>query len=312
MKKTQKQVLGFLSLGVVAAMTAVAIALPSPGASAVSSVTDTIVVRVLAGTPDVNIGGITSGAAFADSKQTISVAYENVTNVTAVLKYTDLDGNEKTIEIANEDLDINVPGYLTFDIDFSDAEYGYGDYTLTVTGMGDDGNRDEDIITFSYIPFTADLNEDEDSNKTSVDLDYTPDDGTGTGENSVAKFVIEVYDGEGNLVSPLSPITVLPPETNVEIPFYNYDLAPGKYTIKITAYNRNDEALSVNYLYKVIDDKKVIPVPDTSAPDTGGLFRNLNISQADFLITGLIVFFMVGIAGIVFVARRDKKSLRRR
>ncbi len=312
MRKTQKQILGLFGLGVVIAMTAVAVALPGPKASAASTLTDHITVRVVGDVPDVNASGIEPGSEFVDSEQTIRITYENVRSVKAVLKRTDLDGNEHIIELVDELVDYEA-GELVLNIDFSNPQYGYGDYVLTVTGDGLDGHTDEDIIEFSYQPFTAELEESDDSNDSYVDLDYTPDDGMGDGENSVTEFLVEIFDEDGNLISPLSPIAVPSPETRVEIPFDDYDLAPGRYTIKITAYNRNKGILSIKYLYKIIEDEgEDIPVPDTSAPDTGGLFKNLNISQADFLITGLSLFLVVGIGGIIFISKRDKKSSRRR
>lgn len=312
MKKTQKQILGFFGLGVVVAMTAVAIALPSPWASAVtSSVTDVITVRVVGDTPNVDIIGITSGSEFLDAEKDIRVNYENVDHLKVTLKYTDTEGNTKETVLEEGDYDYQ-PGYIDFHLNLRGPEYGYGTYVLTVKGDGYEGVSDEDIVTFTRKPFEAELEEDEDSGKTFVDLDYVPDDTTPINEGEIEKFLIEVYDGDGNLVTPLSPVEVPAPEKQANLPFENYDLPSGKYTIKVIAYDSNDTALSVRYLYKNIKSDEEVPVPDTNAPDTGGLFKNLNISQSDFLVTGLIIFFMVGIAGIVFVAKRDKRDSKRR
>lgn len=311
MKKTQKQLLGFFGLGAVVAMTAVAIALPSPAANALSSVTDTIIVRVVGETPNVNVTGIESGSEFLDADKDVTVTYENVDHIVVTLKYTDLDENEHEV-VLKDDYVNYVPGQEDLHLNLRGPEFGYGNYVLTVRGTGSDGVTDEDIIEFTRSPFTADLEEEEDSGKTYVDLDYSPDEEGEIDEGEIEKFIIEVYDKDGNLISPLSPIEVPSPEKQVELPFDDYDLESGKYTIKITAYDKNDKTLSIRYLYKDYDSGKDIPVPDTNAPDTGGLFKSLNISQSDFMITGLLIFFMVGIAGIVFVAKKDKKNSRRR
>ena len=42
---------------------------------------------------------------------------------------------------------------------------------------------------------------------------------------------------------------------------------------------------------------------DIVVPNTGGLFESLNISQSDYLITGLIIFFVVGVGGAIFIAK---------
>ena len=73
MKKTPKKVLGFLGLAFVAAMTIFAAALPNPEAlAASSSMTDTIIVRVIAGTPDVNIIKPSSGSVFVGPEHVVS------------------------------------------------------------------------------------------------------------------------------------------------------------------------------------------------------------------------------------------------
>jgi hypothetical protein len=43
-------------------------------------------------------------------------------------------------------------------------------------------------------------------------------------------------------------------------------------------------------------------------PNTGGFFESLNVSKADYLATGLIIFFTVGLSGIVFIAKNKRTS----
>lgn len=102
MKKAHKKVLGILGLLVVAAMTCAAIMMPSSEASAATtSVTDTIVVRVVGSVPKVDIRGITNGAIYVNPSRAFSVDYENVDNVKVYLDYTDLEGTT-TSEIIDE------------------------------------------------------------------------------------------------------------------------------------------------------------------------------------------------------------------
>ncbi len=309
MKKTQKRMFGFFGLGVVVAMTSVALTLPNPGASAVSSsVTDTIVITVTSSTPDVEIKGVDSGDVVTDSEKSLEVNYSNVDTLKIVLKYTNRGGVSQEFVLADGPTS-GMPNPYPLTLDFSNPAYGYGDYVLTVTGEGSDGVKDIDIKEFSYEAFSATLDEDEETGKTYVDLEYKPDDGTEAGKGNVAKTVINVYDPDGNIVSELSPITVLAPEKRVEIPFDKYDLKAGTYRIAITAYDRDGKILFNRELKKIVD--KEIPVPDAGTPDTGGLFKNISISQSDFLITGVIIFFMVGIAGVIVVGKRNKSSKRR-
>ena len=52
----------------------------------------------------------------------------------------------------------------------------------------------------------------------------------------------------------------------------------------------------------------VVPVPDT-----GGFLQGLNISREDYLITGLVVFMVIGVVafGVVAKSRRDKKTAKK-
>ncbi len=293
MKRTHKRILGFFGLTLVAITTVFAASLPTPEANAVTTLTDTISVRVVGAVPDVNLISPEPGSEMVSPSQTIAFDYENVETVTITLKYTDVDGNEYEYILQTYDTDYEA-GSITYNLDLSEANYGYGEYVVTISGDGFDGVKDEDSLSFSYYPVVAESREDEDTGLIYVDLEYEGDDGTGTGE--VAKIEINVYDEDGNLVTPLSPITVTPPETSVEIPFSDYDLPSGTYKIEVVAYDDEDNELYRAYTLYIVYE--AIPVPDT-----GALFKNLNIAQADYLITGLIAFFAFGLFGIFFIAK---------
>lgn len=199
----------------------------------------------------------------------------------------------------------------TIDVDAS--EYGYGKYIVTVKGVGYDGVYDEDSVLFYYLPVYATVNVDDITGKHYVNLEYAADDGEAedgevlTGE--VAKIVINVYDKDGKLIEALSPITVLPPETSVEIPFATKDLPSGTYKISVSAYGADGNELYKPYV--LTTDYKAAEVPDAGAPDTGGLFHNLNISKEDYLVSGVVVFFVLGIVAFGVVARNKKTDQRK-
>ncbi len=310
MRKTQKNVLGLLGLFLVVAITAIAAFLPDLGASAVSSMTDNITVRVVGATPNVDIDGIESGSVITVPEQSFTANYENVENIKIELIYTAPDGTESRTVIIDQEVGPDA-GSINFDINFRESGYPYGDYTLVATGTGYDGATDEDLIEFTYAPFRASLDEDEANNKTYVDLDYGDNDGTNT---DIDKIIINVYDKDGNIIEELSNIVVIPPTNRVNLPFEKYDLESGDYPIVVTAYDDEGNAIHSQVLTKTIKkkDDEVIPVPDTNAPDTGGFLKNLNVSKADFLITALLVFFVAAIAAIVFIVRRNKHSNKRR
>lgn len=312
MKKHTKKILGFSGLAVVAATTVFAAALPGPEVSAAteSSFTDTLNVRVVGSVPDVNVVSPASGSVFTvGSVQPIRIEYENIENVLATLKYTDADGIEHMITLDDSIVDYTA-GTISYDLNLRDPQFGYGRYVLSVSGVGYGGVSDEEIVTFEYLPVDATLSEDPETGNVNVDLEYDPDDGTGTGTGDVASIEIDIFDENGNKITPPSPITVTPPQTSIEIPFDDYNLPSGTYTIAITAYGADGEELYKSFLLYYVYE--AIQVPATGTPDTGGFFQNLNISQSDYLITGVGFFLIVGIAGAIYVAKNKKTSRRRR
>lgn len=191
-------------------------------------------------------------------------------------------------------------------IDINVSDYGYGEYLVTARGVGYSGVYDEDYVVFYYVPVVAEATKNDTIGGFDVGLTYSADDGTpDTGE--VAKLVINVYDSNGNLIQGLSPVTVLPPTTTVQLPFGDYGLESGTYTIAVSAYNSMGEELYKPYEIQVYYEAPSIPVPDT-----GGFMGNLNISKTDYLVTGLIIFGLVGIGGFAFIAKRGKKTSSRR
>ncbi len=113
MKRRQKNILGCLGLVVVMAMVGVAIAIPDQRASATTSVTDTIQVRVVSAMPDVNITGIVNEGVYASPERKFNVSYENVDKVILTLSYTDLEGN-----VITKTLDQFYPDYVAGEEDY--------------------------------------------------------------------------------------------------------------------------------------------------------------------------------------------------
>ena len=302
MKKTQKKIFGLLGIALVAAMTIIAAALPNPGATAVS-VHDTITIRVVGNAPDVNLTGIESGAIYTHPKHTINFTADDVDITTVTIKHIDRDNVEHVHVLGSYAFDYE-PGSDVFDLDLNDPEYGYGEYTIIAIGEGFGGVNDTDIITFTYLPVYGTVVEDEDDGKTILELDYNPyDEDDDESDGEVAEIEINIYDENGNKIDDISPIFVTPPTTEVELPVD--DLPSGTYKIEIIAYDKDGEELYKAYWTKTINEE--IPVPDT-----GAFLRNLNISRVDYLLTGLLIFFSIGIFGFVFIAKKQRNTTRRR
>lgn len=308
MRKTQKKVLGLFGLSIVAAVTAVAIITPGPKTSAISTMTDRIVVRVIGAGPNVDLSGVTNGATYVHPGA-ITVDYENISSATVTVEYTNIDG-EKIEKVIDEFTPGQNVGSRTYDIFGADADllgagFGYGRYVLKVKGIGNNNVQDEDLVSFDYVPLAATLTEDEDTGKYYVELDYDADDGTDAGNGKVAELIINVYDGDGNLVTDISPIIVTPPTTKVEIPLAGAKLPTSEYTIRVTPYDRDKVALYTPSDLEI--DYEAVEVPDT-----GGLFKNINISKEDYLISGLLIFFVFAIVGFGIVARSGRSNSKKR
>ena len=78
-------------------------------------------------------------------------------------------------------------------------------------------------------------------------------------------------------------------------------LAYGEYTGTITYKDGSGKIVGDSKPIKIKYDGEAIIVPDT-----GSFFQGLNISREDYLITGLIVFMVAGIAGFAFVKMKGK------
>lgn len=189
------------------------------------------------------------------------------------------------------------------DININTSDYGYGRYDVTASGESYDGIPVSDGVTFYYLPAYAEL--EKDGNSYYLNLYYNADDGSEAPVGEVASMGIRVYDENGNLVE-FSPMTVTPPITRVELPFAEYGLEQGNYRIEVYAYDRDGNQLYEPYVFNIEYTPEAIPVPDT-----GGLFQGTNISQTDYLITGLIVFGIVAVAGAAYIMRSDKRKARK-
>ena len=288
MKKTKKRVLGLLGLVLVIVTTIFAAFLPGPEASAeggITSVTDTISVRVVGSVPDIlNVKPI-NGSVFIYPDQDLSFDYENVEYLTITIRYTDKDDVEHIIPLLEKDdpesfVDY-IPGSYSTPLDLLAEDYGYGEYRVEIVGIGFNDVKDFETVEFALYPVVGEANEADDG-KVYLDLQYD------TENENINTIGINIYDENGNLVNVLSPITVNTPDMRVELPFAENNLPTGNYRIEITAYNAKGEALYKPYITYYYYE--MIPVPNT-----GALFSNLNISRTDYLVTGLIIFFQENI-----------------
>ena len=306
MKKTHKKAFGLLGLALVVVMTAVAALIPGPETSAATSTSfsDNISVTVIDEVPSAKIISPTSGEEVVSRDNPIQVNYTNLNRFTVTITYTDEDGTEHTEVIADE---TPTEGSGTASVDYSTVaqQYGYGSYRVTLAGEGMDGSVVEDSVEFTYEAAEVDIQADGESGEISIDLNYDNDDPTLTDEEKVDKIEVEILDKDGNPIPGVDPIVVMPPADHVDIDFNEYGLPEGDYIIAVNVYNKNGELLPGSKRMTVHYNGSIV-VPSTA--DTGGLFKGLNISSTDYLITGIGVFLVVGIGGLILINKRSKKT----
>lgn len=309
MSKTQKKIFGFFGLLVVFVITAIAITIPDLRASAVTSdtVTDTIRVRVLSSTPIIsNLTGISNQQKVVDADGTISYDFESCEVVKASIRYVDGDTTKEvytfspTTDYGTESFTFNLRNFM------AEKKFSYGQYIVTVRGEGQ-GASDEESVVFDYVPVIADVSKKTgqgDKDKIIVDYEPTPGDGDG----GVSYIIVDIFDENDKKVTGDGlPIKISKPVTSAEIDFSKFGLEAGKYKLEINAFGDDSEdplfepvILEVEY-----DGEEDI---DIVVPDTGSVYHILNIANKDYLITGLMIFFFLAIAGIVLIVNKNKKS----
>ena len=295
MKRHTKKTFGFFGLLLVMATTVFAMTLPSPEAIAAATTSDTIVVRVVGETTHVEFTDVTSGEELLAPVKTFPFIYDNAETVTITLEYTNVDGSTEDFVLDTIDAG-GIVGSGALNINLADAKYGYGEYVLKIRGQHPNSMISEDSIEFSFYPFAAKLEEGEQNDNADLDLNY--DSSTG-----IKNFKISVKRKGGAAVSELPDMTVTPPETSVEIPFATNEAPAGEYVVSVTSEDNVGRTFTRNIDYEY---------SATKVPNTGGLFSGLNIAKSDYLITGLIIFFLIGVGAIIFVAKAGKSSKKRR
>lgn len=293
MKKKTKNFLGILGLSVVALLTGIAINVPSPDAIATSSITDTITVRVVSSDASVGITSPPNNAVFVDPNQKLNFNYANIEDLVITLYVTDANNIQHEYPIYSRgDLDYQ-PGEEEILLDLT--EYGYGDYIIEAEGNGFGEAFSSDSVAFKYVPMTADL-EQKDDGSYWEHLTY---------DHSVVQSVkIEIFKADDpNMTNPLWSNEYSNGEKDVKLPFgedENVSEAQ-KYIIRITPYSYGPIKTP---LYKPILQE--LETENIIVPDTGAFFKGLNISRADYLITGLVIFAAFAAFAFVFTMKRRK------
>lgn len=300
MKRQRKNFLGCLGLVLVAAMTVVAYSLPSPDANAKTASGDvTVNLTVNDGKePSLHINMPYDGYQTVNNLVDLEISFAN-TNVISGTITNDTTG-ESIPFTSSGPLDHESKIYTVEGLDISTIG-SYGKYTIFVETTNLNGYA-SDELSFYFVPLIAEVTgHDKNGNPIVAIID----------KSSEVDFIsIEAYKKPGT--TPLfNPALEYDANeivgTEIVLPFSDYNAEAGDYTLELLSFTSDEDGNKgelIDYPLSLAADFTP-PIPDV--PETGAFFAELNISQADYLITGLIIFFIIGISLIVFM----KKSSRR-
>ena len=291
MRKTQKRIFGVFGLLIVMAMTAVAAMMPGPEVLAANSVTDTVTVRVIGESPNAKFDKPEENIVTTNDNVDFIFDYENATSVRMALSYTNKDDETQnipeykiypdiTVDAGTESGVINLPG----------IGLGYGKYVFSLFAKGEVGSElFYDSVAVEYIPVIASAAQNEDDGLVDFEIDYFGYDVEYADVYLEGVLIATVKRGD------FDKITKLDFEGKKS----------GNYTLDVVA--RDIDSVVLYKPYKVSFYYEGIEIPGTDVPDTGFFFQNLNISKEDYLVTGLIVFFVLGIVAFSIVAKGSKR-----
>ena len=223
MTNTHKKVLGFVGLGLVAAITTVAANLQVPEVSALDSVSDNLQVRVLAGEPNVTIASI-SGSVVTDPNYSITVDYENISSLRATLVNRNADNEIIWNEMIFNEPTTMAPGEKVVDLNLDDYG-GKGDFTITFTGIGDGSVPVEKIVTFTYTNTGPSVDPEDD--KPSIDPEVP--------KSVTTKLDVYIYDDMSGTLQEHRVIDNPSESQNIDLS----TLGDGLYRIELSGVDKN-------------------------------------------------------------------------
>ncbi len=347
MQRRKKQLLGLGGLVLVAAMMLAACTMPSPGASAADEIFRGSVglqVKVASGenTSALNIISPVDQETVVHNSFEAKISYTNLEGMNVYLQKKGssdkvaLSGCTVTPSTEPQECSVQV----TLD-DVLTPENRQAEYILSAEGTGAAAVADSVNFFFraAHLVFEEEYNSANGNPKVRALLNekvklariqvYDA--------NNKPMFV----DGNGNetpLTVPVDHAGVPSGEYVVELPFKDYNLANGIYRAVLVAYETetpsNDSMIAISTAVNIAYPKGYKPggnpgggpgnnpdnpdKPDKpgdgdntdkpNVPGTGvNLFKDLNISRADYVITGLVAFGVVTAFAVFLIVRRNRR-----
>lgn len=249
--------------------------------------TDTINVRVVGSVTNVKFKKPSENTITTNDMISFAFDYENASSARLALSYTNKNGDTVSLPDYESYPDLDY-GAGTENGSFNIPAHGlsYGKYVLSLYAKGAEGTEVfYDSVSVEYIPVIAEAEQNEDDGLVDLDLsDFT---------DEVEKVDIYV---DGELIATVDKKDF---DETVKLDFG--ERTSGEYKIEVIAKDAENKTL-----YKAYEIN--VHYEGLEAPNTGFFFQGLNISKEDYLITGLIIFFVFGVVAFGIVARGSKRK----
>ena len=310
MRVNKKQLLGFGGLAFVVSLTTIAYNLPTSAVSTGGAVE--VQVEVYNINLETVIESPEDGDVLNDKDVTFSELHSNAANVKYYLTYVAEDGTKTVYELTDQEISgTDLTGRTTFTLDLENYG-GSGKYIFRSVATNASGITKEDSVQFVYAAISADQDDVKTTdNKVDFKVNYSA---------GVKSLVYRVTDKDGNTILGKQTVLTDDPDnggvqdiTIILTEEILANLESGRYTIVVEGYSTTtpeDSSLvgadNIYFDYKA-PDVPVEPEEDINVPDTGSILRALNISRADFMITGLVGFTIISIIALVVIRKSHKK-----
>lgn len=128
-------------------------------------------------------------------------------------------------------------------------------------------------------------------------------------DEGVEKVEAIVYDANGKEVFRIDSLVTSITTNYITLPFNLYCLKDGEYKVAIIPYTRDENGNLVPMITEEEAKKNAIKITygNPEVPNTGDFFASLNLSQKDFLLTGLIIFGAVTAGGIFILRKKENR-----
>ncbi|MBR3319661.1 hypothetical protein IKG06_04160 [Candidatus Saccharibacteria bacterium] len=315
MRNTTKKFLGLVGLALVVFLTIVAYLMPTEGAYADEFAgRDTLRITVIGQDEyaSVVIDSPTTEEPSTSPEVPVTFTYQNASRVNFTLKYYDEDGNP-----VEAPLESYVPEGIDPEHSYASGtatitpnlrSFGYGIYVLAANAESPIGDSTGDSIEIEYVPAILEQTGAEEGTNDPI-VDVTHDEG-------IKKLEIMPVDENGNPLLDEPFVINITPDADgnypsgvvtATLPFTSNGLTTGEYTLRVTAYNSDDEELySPRDTYPAEYVQPLAP----DVPNTGAFEGGLNIAKSDYIITSLLVFGIASIAALR-LAHRKKTNYRK-